>query len=91
MDTLIFDLSEVLIAGLDCIEKPLASRLRADEQAVLAALGGQPLQDLFCGTMTEDKYLSVITRREQWDIAPEEIKLIIRENFRHRVPGMVML
>ena len=86
--TLIFDLSEVLIAGLLGIEKPLAARLQIDEQTVLPAFAGQLLEDLCCGRLSEDEYLARILQRQQWEIAPSEVKRIIRDNFHHRVPGM---
>ena len=86
--TLIFDLSEVLIAGLLGIEKPLAARLQIDEQAVLPAFAGQLLEDLCCGRLSEDEYLARILQRQQWNITVPEVKRIIRDNFHHRVPGM---
>ena len=86
--TLIFDLSEVLIAGLLGIEKPLAARLQIDEQTVLPAFAGQLLEDLCCGRLSEDEYLARILQRQQWSITAPEVKRIIRDNFHHRVPGM---
>jgi HAD superfamily hydrolase (TIGR01509 family) len=86
--TLIFDLSEVLIAGLCGIEKPLATRLQVDAQTILPAFAGQLLEDLCCGRLSEDEYLAGIRRRQQWDITAPEVKRIIRDNFHHRVPGM---
>ncbi|HUJ43694.1 MAG TPA: hypothetical protein VLW52_08820, partial [Opitutaceae bacterium] len=86
--TLIFDLSEVLIAGLMGIEKPLAARLRIAQRAVLRAFAGQLLEDLCCGRISEDEYLTRIVVRHRWNIAPTEIRRFIRRNFRRRVPGM---
>jgi len=86
--TLIFDLSEVLIAGLLGIEKPLAARLRIDEPTVLPAFAGQFLEDLCCGRLSEDEYLALILQSQRWVIAAAEVKRIIRENFHQRVPGM---
>jgi FMN phosphatase YigB (HAD superfamily) len=89
--TLIFDLSEVLIAGLLGIEKPLASRLRIAKRAVRPAFTGQLLEELCCGRISEDEYLTRILARKRWRIAPAEVKRIIRENFHRRVPGMQRL
>jgi HAD superfamily hydrolase (TIGR01509 family) len=89
--TLIFDLSEVLIAGLVGIEKPLAARLLIDERTILPAFGGLLLHDLCCGFLTEDEYLAQIIQRQGWHIEPGAVKLIIRHNFQRRVPGMVEL
>lgn len=88
IQTLIFDLSEVLIAGLFGIERPLAARLHIDEKTVLPAFAGQLLHDLCCGTLSEDEYLAQIIQYQQWDIVPQEVKRIIRDNFHKRVPGM---
>jgi HAD superfamily hydrolase (TIGR01509 family) len=89
--TLIFDLSEVLIAGLLGIEKPLAARLHLDEATVLPAFAGRPLVDLCCGRLSEDEYLARILRRQQWDVTAAEVKRIIRRNFHRHVPGMAPL
>lgn len=86
--TFIFDLSEVLIAGLFGIEKPLAARLQLEEQTILPAFAGQLLHDLCCGRLSEDEYLGQILQDQQWTITPQEVKRIIRDNFHHRVPGM---
>lgn len=86
--TLIFDLSEVLIAGLLGIEKPLAARLGIPKRAVLPAFAGQLLEHLCCGRLTEDEYLARILKKQRWDIPPAEVKRIIRRNFHRRVPGM---
>ena len=87
-DTLIFDLSEVLIAGLLGIEKPLADLLQVEEMSILLAFSGQRLQDLCCGLLTEDDYIGQILHEQGWDISPDEVKQIIRSNFHHRVAGM---
>jgi HAD superfamily hydrolase (TIGR01509 family) len=86
--TLIFDLSEVLIAGLLGIEKPLAARLQIDEQTVVPAFAGQLLEDLCCARLSEDEYLARILRQQQWNLSAPEVKRIIRDNFHQRVPGM---
>jgi FMN phosphatase YigB (HAD superfamily) len=86
--TMIFDLSEVLIAGLVGIEKSLSTRLRIRENLVLPAFGGDHLEDVLCGRITEDYYLTQITRRQGWDISVDELKDVIRANLERRVPGM---
>lgn len=86
--TLIFDLSEVLIAGLLGIEKPLAARLQIDQQSILPAFAGQLLEDLCCDRISEDQYLARILRQQQWNLPAPEVKRIIRDNFHQRVPGM---
>lgn len=91
IQTLIFDLSEVLIAGLLGIEEPLATRLNIDAKAILPAFAGQPLHELFCGRLSEDQYLTQLVQHQQWHISLDSLKRIIRENFHRRVPGMVEL
>jgi FMN phosphatase YigB (HAD superfamily) len=86
--TIIFDLSEVLIAGLVGIEKPLAARLDIPEDTVLTAFGGDLLRGICCGLLSEDTYLTHIIGQQQWRITPAEVKQIIRRNFHQRVPGM---
>ena len=86
--TIIFDLSEVLIAGLVGIEKSLAPRLHLPEERVLMAFAGDSLQDLCRGRISEDVYLAAIIERQQWDVSADTLKQTIRQNLRCRVPGM---
>jgi len=89
--TIIFDLSEVLIAGLIGIEKPLARRLHLGPNAILKVFEPHGLHQLCCGRMTEDDYLAGILKATRWEIPTAELKQIIRRNFRRRVPGMAPL
>ncbi|HXV42288.1 MAG TPA: HAD-IA family hydrolase [Anaerolineae bacterium] len=91
ISTIIFDLSEVLIAGLIGIEKVLSSRLQIAPETILPALGGQLLQELCCGQFGEDVYLSRLLEQQQWDISNTEIQTLIRKNFHQQVPGMEQL
>ena len=86
--TLIFDLSEVFIPGLVGIEKPLSKRLAIREDLVLPAFGGDHLEDVLCGRITEDTYLTQIIERQAWEISVDELKDVIRANLERRVPGM---
>ncbi len=89
--TLIFDLSEVLIAGLIGIERPLADRLHLESKAILKVFETHGLVELCCGRMTEDEYLAGILKQQGWPIARAELKRIIRRNFRRRIPGTIAL
>ncbi len=89
--TLIFDLSEVLIAGLIGIEKPLADRLHLEPTAILKVFETHGLVELCCGRMTEDEYLARILKQQGWPIARAEVKRIVRRNFRRRIPGTIAL
>lgn len=57
--TLIFDLSEVLIAGLVGVEKILSSIMRVGRETILPAFAENGLHDLFCGKLSEDEYFAV--------------------------------
>jgi HAD superfamily hydrolase (TIGR01509 family) len=87
--TLIFDLSEVLIAGLIGIEKPLAEKLQTPEEVVLSAFGGKLLEDLCRGKISEKHYLTKIIELQGWNISIQTLKTLIRENLGRRIPGMV--
>lgn len=86
--TLIFDLSEVLIAGLLGIEEPLSERLGISPRQVLDALGIDQFHELLCGRISEVIYLDYVIAHGGWDMAAEELKGVIRRNFHRRVPGM---
>ncbi|MBI5839117.1 MAG: HAD-IA family hydrolase [Chloroflexi bacterium] len=86
--TVIFDLSEVLISGLEGIEKPLSSRLQVPEESIMPAFRVHQLNELFCGVISEDAYISSVITHRQWKISSEDLKLTIRQNFHNRVPGM---
>ncbi len=89
--TLIFDLSEVLIAGLLGVEKGLAARLGLPEDAILTALGGELLRDLCRGRMSEETYLARAIERQGWDVSIDTLQRAIRQNLRRRVDGMEAL
>ncbi len=85
---MLFDLSEVVIAGLVGIEKPLAPLLGVPEERILPAFGGGLLAGLCRGKLSEYRYLELVICRQDWKIAPEVVKQIIRRNFHTVVPGM---
>ena len=85
---IIFDLSEVLIAGLVGIERSLAERFGMDPEAVLQAFGGVHLDELLHGRSSEEEYLEAVLGVHGWDAEADELKELIRRNFRRRVEGM---
>jgi HAD superfamily hydrolase (TIGR01509 family) len=91
IDTVIFDLSEVLIAGLKGVEKPLASLLNIPEDTILEALRDDPFGEALRGRLSEEDYLDCLIKTHHWDISKENLKGIIRQNFRRVVPGMIEL
>ena len=86
--TLMFDLSEVFIAGLYGVEKPLAALLGLPEEPVLQAFGGEQLGQLCRDALSEDAYLEYVIRRQGWQVEVDAVKRLIRQNFHHKVPGM---
>jgi beta-phosphoglucomutase-like phosphatase (HAD superfamily) len=88
IQTIILDLSEVLIAGLLGIEVPLARRLGVPGSTILPAFGGDLLEELCCARLTEDEYLERIVSRRGWSVSVEDLKPVIRRNFHRHVPGM---
>jgi len=87
--TLIFDLSEVFIAGLYGAEEKLAARLHLPERVVEHGLWIPWATSLFEGRLTEHQYLEEVIRRGGWHgITPEELGGYLRNNFCRPVPGM---
>ncbi|MGD2143040.1 MAG: HAD-IA family hydrolase [Anaerolineae bacterium] len=88
IECIIFDLSEVLISGLVGIEKELPQQLPASQDEILPCFGGQLLEELCLGNISEDIYLKAIVCREGWRTDVSRLKRVIRHNFRNRVAGM---
>lgn len=90
-DTIIFDLSEVIISGIIGIERILSRQLGFPEANVLSAFNCQDLQDLCCGYITEDCYLHNLITRNAWQITVNDLKAYIRDNLNVKVDGMEQL
>lgn len=87
--TLIFDLSEVIIAGLFGLEKILAPQVGMQEREVMRFFGGDLLQAaICCGQISEKEYLSQLLARSGWPLSQQYLKNLIRANFHTEVPGM---
>lgn len=86
--TLIFDLSEVLIAGLLGVEKVLWREFGIPEQAVLNAMTGTGLSELCRGEISEEAYLLRIREEHKWLPSVPALKKTIRLNFHRVVEGM---
>lgn len=84
---IIFDLSEVLIYGLVGVEKSLAASLNIPETEILKCFGGEQLQKICRGEITEDVYLQEILTLQKWDLPAEILKKSIRDNFHLEVEG----
>jgi len=88
---IIFDLSEVLIAGLVGIEKPLSCELDLPEDEILPCFAGSLLEELLIGRISEDAYLIQVVTREEWQVEVARLKAVIRHNFHRQVRGSVDL
>jgi len=91
VQTIIFDLSEVLIAGLIGIEKELAPLVNLSEEEFLEGLWTDAFWDLMKGKISEDEYLSDVFIRNKWEIDKNIFKKVIRKNFHNKVEGMIEL
>jgi HAD superfamily hydrolase (TIGR01509 family) len=87
--TIIFDLSEVLIAGLVGIEEPISKLLNLSERTITKAFYNDRLFALCRGEISEDEYLGHILNEYGDPHFLDRLKQIIRNNFQHCVPGMV--
>ena len=87
--TIIFDLSEVLIAGLIGIEKELAPLVNLSEEEFLKALQTDSFRELMKGRISEDEYLSDVFEKNNWKADKNIFKDKIRKNFHKEVDGMV--
>lgn len=88
LKTIIFDLSEVFVAGMYGIEIPLARILSLPENTIIPIMRTDELGQLFRGEITEERYLQGLLTGEQWDISLDTLKKVIRRNFHGLVPGM---
>jgi len=57
-------------------------------QDILREFGGEQLAEICRGQISEEAYLASILERTEWPVTVQEIKAVIRENFRERVAGM---
>lgn len=89
--TIIFDLSEVLIAGLIGIEKELAPLVNLPEREFLESLWTESFWLLMKGKITEDEYLDDVFENNSWKADKNVFKEIIRKNFHNEVEGMFEL
>ncbi|HOX06666.1 MAG TPA: HAD-IA family hydrolase [Planctomycetota bacterium] len=83
----IFDLAEVLIAGLPRCEEELAPVFGISPDAVLPGLRGEVMLAYNRGEMSEDEYWARTCARNGWRGDVERAKAVLRRNFARKVPG----
>ena len=86
--TIIFDLSEVFIAGLVGVEHALAARCSVAADTVLSHFWGDHLWQLCRGRMSEAEYLDRSCGTAKWKVPRAELRQIIRKNFERRIDDM---
>ena len=87
IECVIFDLSEVLIAGLLGVERPLSPELGVPQDEILPLFGGDRFIELLLGDISEDSYLRHVIARAGWEITSARLKAVIRGNFHNQVAG----
>lgn len=88
---LIFDLAETLIGGLFWMVAPAAELLGVTEDDIREAFGGNHLNQLFKGRLSEESYWNIILEQTGWQSTPEELGELARDSFKKTVPGMKSL
>ena len=83
----IFDLSEVFIAGLPGVEKSISKKLGIPEDGLLENFGGDPLFQVLEGRISEACYLGGILERTGWNLDLVSLKRMLRDNFHVRIAG----
>jgi len=83
----IFDLAEVLIAGLPRCEAELAPVFGIAPEAVLPGLRGEVMWAYNRGEITEDQYWARTCEGNGWRGDVAEAKAVLRRNFARKVPG----
>jgi HAD superfamily hydrolase (TIGR01509 family) len=91
IQSIIFDLSEVLIAGLVGVEEELSQVLPVPQEQILRCFGGDWLEELLVGDISEDAYLKHIITRERWQIGSARLKTAIRNNLHREVAGSLAI
>jgi putative hydrolase of the HAD superfamily len=83
----IFDLAEVLIAGLPRCEAELAPVFGISPEAVLPGLRGEVMLAYNRGELSEDEYWARTCARNGWRGDVARAKAVLRRNFERKVPG----
>jgi HAD superfamily hydrolase (TIGR01509 family) len=87
LECIIFDLSEVLIHGLVGIEDIISREQQLPIHTILPSFGGEFLENLCLGNITEDEYLLNIIKEQNWNFKVSYLKKIIRNNFHNKIDG----
>ncbi|MCL2228765.1 MAG: HAD-IA family hydrolase [Firmicutes bacterium] len=93
VNTIIFDLSEVIIAGLCGVEKLIESNkgIPAQEFSKRVLSNHDVWRELMRGNITEDEYISKLLEGANWDISHVEFKNFFRKNMESTVDGTLSI
>jgi HAD superfamily hydrolase (TIGR01509 family) len=83
---IIFDLSDVLIKGIEGVETTLAKELEKEISEVKEQLFSFDYRLFWIGQTNENDFLKSLIKTYQWDIKVEKLKQLIRSNF-YEIPG----
>lgn len=86
---IIFDLSEVLIAGLVGIERQLSRELSVRQEEILPCFVDNVFEQLLLGSISEDAYLAHVLVKEGWSMDVARLKAVIRHNFHRTIGGTI--
>jgi FMN phosphatase YigB (HAD superfamily) len=88
---IVFDLSEVLIAGLVGIEKELSRELAIPEQKILPCFADKVFERLLVGSIPEEVYLAHVIAKGHWPTDVAGLKAAIRRNFHNTIEGTIAI
>ncbi len=83
----IFDLAEVLCAGIPGVEEDLSGVFSVPAEGLVKAMRGQVMDDYCRGKMTEDLFWSRTMERNGWHGDVAAASLALRRNLHRQVPG----
>lgn len=86
INTVIFDLSEVLVQGMYGAEKKFASLMERDERTIWKELNTGPMKSFFLGQISEQEYWQAMVNSFGWQCSFQKFQDIFRENF-YELPG----
>lgn len=82
MKTILFDLSDVLIKGLEGTEYKLAQALNKPVKTVFKGLFDFNYRPFWLGDISESEVLRQLIEKNNWPISEESLKTFIYDNFK---------
>lgn len=79
INTIIFDLSDVLINGLTGSEKYLK---KFNKSIAVTDFYIKQIDDFFVGKISEEEYWQAVVKKHQWEVSIDILKKAVRDNFK---------